>query len=221
MLLVCDHIPATRRPDLETECEILWIQIATRSFGHFLLDVYYRPPGNSVEALVHLNNSLLSLSSCNLPVVLCGDFNVPNIDWVSVTPVSSSRPAELLCTIIADNSLAQLVDCSTRDCNILDLVLSNYDCVSMVNVIDNLPSTDHLAVEFSLSVTIPAQSGRRRTLYNYKKADFNAFQDVLSHIPWDIMRYSDDIEYSWNLWKDLFFCAVNQCVPTINWKRKK
>jgi len=175
MLLVRDHIPATRRPDLETECEILWIQIATRSFGHFLLDVYYRPPGNSVEALVHLNNSLLSLSSCNLPLVLCGDFSVPNIDWVSVTPVSSPRPAELLCTIIADNSLAQLVDCSTRDCNILDLVLSNHDCVSMVNVIDNLPSTDHLAIEFSLSVTIPAQSGHQRTLYNYKKADFNAF----------------------------------------------
>jgi len=221
MMLIRDHIPVTRRFDLETTCEILWIQIATQSHSNLLLGVYYRPPGTSVEALVHLNNSLMSLSTCNLPLVLCGDFNVPNIDWVTVTPVSSTRPAELLCTIVADNSLAQLVDCPTRECNILDLVLANHDCVSLVNVTDNLPSTDHFAIEFSLSVNIPTQSRCRRTLYNYKKADFNLFREVLSHIPWDITRDSDDIEYSWSLWKDLFFSAVNQCVPTISWKRKK
>ena len=50
------------------------------------------------------------------------------------------------------------------------------DCVSLVNVTDNLPSTDHSAIEFSLSVAIPIQSRCRRTLYNYKKSDFNAFR---------------------------------------------
>ena len=86
-----------------------------------------------------------------------GDFNVPNIDWVSVAPTSSTRPAELLCTIKADNSLTQLVDCPTCDCDILDQVLTNIGCVSLVNVTDNLPSNDHSATEFSLSVTIPIQ----------------------------------------------------------------
>ena len=104
---------------------------ATQSHSNFLLGIYYRPPGTSVEALVHLNNSLMSLSTCNLPLVLCGDFNVPNIDWVTVTPVSSTRPAELLCSIVADNSLAQLVACLVCECNILDLVLANHECVSL------------------------------------------------------------------------------------------
>ena len=221
MILVRDNIPVSRRFDLETKCEILWLQIAVPSHRSFLLGVYYRPPGNSVEALEHLNNSLMSLSSCNLPLVLCGDFNVPNIDWVPVAPTFYTRPAELLCAIIADNSLTQLVDCPTRDHNLLDLVLTNNDCVSLVNVTDNLPSTDHCAIEFSLSVGIPVQSHCQRTLYNYKKADFDAFREVLSHIPWDIVNDGDDIEYSWSLWKDLFFSAVNQCVPTVNWKRKK
>ena len=158
MVLVRDNIPVSHRFDLETGCEILWLQIATQSYNNFLLGVYYRPPGNSVEALEHLNNSLISLSSCNLPLVLCGDFSVLNVDWVSVAPTSSTRPAELLCVIIADNSLTQLVGCLTRDCNILDLVLTNIDCVSLVNVTDNLPSTDHSAIEFSQSVAIPIQS---------------------------------------------------------------
>ena len=174
-----------------------------------------------MEALEHLSNSLMSLSSCNLPIVLCGDFNVPNIDWISVTPTSSTGPAELLFSIVADNSLTQLVYCPTRDSNILDLVLTNLDCVSLVNVTDGLPSTDHFAIEFSLSVGNPVQYHCQRTLYNYKKADFNAFREVLPHIPWDIVSDDDDIEYSWCLWKDLFFSAVNQCVPTTQWKERR
>ena len=124
MILAQDNIPVSRRFDLETKCKILWLQIAAPSHRNFLLGVYCRPPGNSIEALEQLNNSLMTLSSCNLPLVLCGDFNVPNIDWVPVAPTSSSRPAELLCAIIADNSLTQLMDCPTRDHNLLDLVLT-------------------------------------------------------------------------------------------------
>ena len=201
MMLVRDHIPVTRRLDLETDCEILWLQLAARGCEAFLFGVYYRPPGNSVEALEHLSN----LCSCNLPLVICGDFNVPNIDWSTVAPISSTRPAEILCGIVADNSLTQLVDSPTRGDNILDLILSNRDCVSLVNMTDNLPFTDHLAIEFSVSITIPVQSRCQRTLYNYKKADFNAFREMLSHIPWDVVSDSDDVEYSWCLWKDLFF----------------
>ena len=120
---------------------------------------------------------------------------VPNIYLVFVVPTSSTRPAKLLCAIIADNLLTLLVDYLTCDCIILDLVLRNIDCVFLVNVTDNLPSTDHSAIEFSLSVAIPIQSSCRRTLYNYKKADFNAFCEVLSHIPWIIVSDGEEVEF--------------------------
>lgn len=48
-----------RRFDLETDYEILWLQISTQGHDSFLLGVYYRPPGNSVEDSVQLNNSLV------------------------------------------------------------------------------------------------------------------------------------------------------------------
>ena len=91
------------------------------------------------------------------------------------------------------------MDSPTHGGNILDLVMSNCDCVSLVNVTDNLPSTDHFAIEFSMSISIPTQSHCRRTLYNYTKADFNVFRESLSHIPWNIVSDSDDVEYSWCL----------------------
>ena len=57
------------------------------------------------------------------------------------------------------------MDSPTCDGNILDLFMSNRDCVSLVNVTDNLPSTDHLAIEFSMSISIPTQFHDQRTLY--------------------------------------------------------
>ena len=90
-----------------------------------------------------------------------------------------------------------------------------------MDVVDNLPSTDHFAVEFHLLVSIPTQTQCRRSLYNYKKADFDTFREVLFRVPWTCVSDCNDIEYSWSLWKDLFFAAVNECVPRVQWKRRK
>ena len=152
---------------------------------------------------------------------MCGNFNVPNVDWATLSPTSFSGPADRLCTIVLDSSLFQHVNSPTRDNNILDLVFSNRDYISSVDVVDNLPSTDHLAVEFQLSVSIPVQRQCQRSLYNYKKADFDTFCVILSHIPWTCVIDCSDIEYSWSLLKDLFFAAVGECVPLVRWKRRK
>ena len=51
------------------------------------------------------------------------------------------------------------------------------DMISNVNVVDNLPSTNHDAM---LNVTVPSQSPCRQILYNYKKADMSVFLATLS-----------------------------------------
>ena len=71
----------------------------------------------------------------------------------------------------------------------LDLVLTYRDCVSLVNVTDIVHSTDHFAVEFSLSISyyscpIPLSE----KFIQLQKADFNALYEVLSHVPWDVVN---------------------------------
>ena len=74
-------------------------------------------------------------------------FRILTGHWL-LPPVNST-----FCSFIHDNFLTQLVSSPTRSDHILDLILTNNPrCVSNVQVVDNLPGSDHDAVEFVLSV---------------------------------------------------------------------
>ena len=112
MILVNSTIPAVRMHDLETNCEILWIKLLTKP-DSFLFGVFYRPPNSSIDVLEdRLNCSLCSINNVN-PLVLCGDFNVPSIDWSNISPIISSANSKLLCSIVQDHFLSQLVNSPT------------------------------------------------------------------------------------------------------------
>ena len=122
-MLIKSSIPAVRRMDLKSCCDVIWIQLLT-SDGHLLLGVFYHPPNSGVCTLEQLNTAISSISG-NFPLVLCGDFNVPDIDWSLVTPKVSSPVNSTFCNIVADNFLTQLVHLPTRSENTLDLILTN------------------------------------------------------------------------------------------------
>ena len=219
--LVRDNLVVHRRPDLETSCELLWLELLTKK-GPLLFGIYYRPPRSDLFALHELHNSF-QLLSAGSKVILCGDFNAPHIDWSSVLPVKSSPVNTQLCSIANDNFLTQLVSVPTRHDHILDLVFSNYPSVlSAVSVVDNLPGTDHKALQFV--VTLPSCSISRcwRLLYNYAKADFQLFHDTLSHVPWDsVIDYDSDIDSVWSQWHDLFLSVADSCIPRVRWRQRK
>ena len=55
---------------------------------------------------------------------------------------------------------------------------------------------------------ISSKSRCRRLLYNYKKANLSLLSDTLSHVPWNIIETTNDVEESWQLFKDLFFLLL-------------
>ena len=166
------------------------------------------------------NNCLLSI--VQYPVVLCGDFNLPSINWSLTFPTVSSSAANFMCDLVRDNYLHQMVVAPCRYQNLLDLVFTNQpDIVVGVQVVDNLPLTDHKAVQFILKVATLPQTPCKRSLFYYKKADLTLLCDTLSHVPWHIIESTGDVEESWQLFKDLFMSAVNISVPRVQWRRKK
>jgi len=63
-------IPAVRKSEFETNCEIVWVKFLTSS-SPLLFGVFYRPPDSPLSALEELNCSSSSISS-DIPLLLCG-----------------------------------------------------------------------------------------------------------------------------------------------------
>ena len=122
-----------------------------------------------------LNNCLLSI--VQYPVVLCGDFNLPCINWSLTFPTVSSPAANFMCDLVCDNYLHQMVVAPTRYQNLLDLVFTNQpDIVVGVQVVDNLPLTDHNAVQFILKVATLPQTPCKRS---FLCTEYSSFHNVL------------------------------------------
>ena len=106
--------------------------------------------------LENLNCSLASIQGSSTPLVLCGDFNVPSIDWSLTSPIVSSANSKLLCSIVQDHFLSQLVNSPTRENHILDLVFTNRpDYITNVQLMDNLPGADHDSIAFIICAYPP------------------------------------------------------------------
>ena len=123
LVAVRNSIPSMRRMDLETDCEVLWVQLSLPQIPNLLIGTFYRPPSSTTMYIGELANSLAQIP-LTTPVILCGDFNAGDIDWDILNPSSSSPVSRALCDILQDNSLEQLVKIPTRNQNILDLQCS-------------------------------------------------------------------------------------------------
>ena len=164
--------------------------------------------------------SIQSIST-NSTVVLCGDFNIHNIDWNFTTPTSSDKAAIHLCSIVNNFSFQQLILEPSRGANILDLLLTNDSAaVTSVDIISSLPDCDHEALKFLLCLDPPSQPKTNRVLFNFKAADFDHFRDILGNVPWQLSE-SDDVDVWWTQWKDLFLAAAYDAIPSVKWKRHK
>ena len=219
LIMVKESLSATCRLDLEVDCELLWFELFSQT-QPILFGTFYHPPNSDLSILNSLNYSLLSIRT-KYPIVLCGDFNLPQIDWSTVTPSISSPATALLCSIVNDNFLTQMVNFPTRQDNILDLIsVNDTNIISGVHPIDSLPGTDHEAILFEVSAVPPIQQNSPQYLYNYHKADLVLFFDTLHHMPWNCIS-SSDVEEAWSLWKDMFFGAADAAIPKVRWRRSR
>ena len=98
--------------DLETDCEIVWIELKGRTLP-IVIGVFYHPLSATKSVLKQLSLSLSMLSSYKCLLILCGDFNIPNGNWSNLCPDLSFMAATALCSIITDNFLSQLISFPT------------------------------------------------------------------------------------------------------------
>ena len=206
------------RPDLETDCESLVVQLGTSR--PVLLSVCYRPP-DADRAMGEIVRLLRGLHTIGRPFVLAGDFNLPELTWTGGEAVFQrrSRRAESFVDVVAECEARQSVISPTRSGNYLDLVISRGGAVAS-ELCDNIFSSDHEAVETRYMADIGVAPRVTRTkVYNYKRAYFDGFRRSLGVLPWSLLD-NCDVDDAVSMFYDLVLAAVNDHVPIVELRRK-
>ena len=177
MVVVANHIPAKVVPS-SFDVEMVTVDLFN---SKFLLSCLYIPPNSCDSYQSAVLSSLLSLTSGDIPVVITGDFNSPDICWSTLS--GSSPFSTSLCDLVFSQNLKQFVLCSTHiHGNTLDLVLSNSDeLISDLQVDCNvcLDYSDHYLISFSLFVPHSKTKAARRLLFHYSRADLEGLYSFL------------------------------------------
>ena len=85
MIAVTNDLISSVVTDLDTDCEILWVQIDLIGTKSLHIGSFYRPPNSDMTDLDNLNLYLERLTHrTNGNIWLGGDFNAPHIDWSSM-----------------------------------------------------------------------------------------------------------------------------------------
>ena len=230
LLAVHTDLISIRRRDLEynDNIETVMVEICQKSKDNVLFGVCYRPPSADVEYSLKLRQCLERIEMTRFATCfLVGDFNFPSIDWHSLTATSSDSCTVDFCDMLNDHFLVQCNFNPTRmlnetDGNILDLILTKTpDLVSDVEVLTDHFNSDHFPVSFNIKLLSghPRKSVSRKN-YNFKKADFNALNELLKYIPWNCAFLEEDVDICTERVNDLLLAAADMCIPTFTVKKK-
>ena len=165
-----------------------------------LLCTVYVPTNSTDSYQISLRAYLTELLPMYEHAIILGDFNLPDINWSSLSGTSSF--SKQFCDFIFDSNLTQLVESPTyTEGNILDIVLTKSNIVHdvYVDMSDYSITSDHHIVTFKMDLSV--QRYRKHTsryVFDYKNADMNNFLSYMLDCDFSGCLQSDNIEFIWS-----------------------
>lgn len=218
-----DNLITTDRPDLDAPCEVAWSTINFVGFGVLYLGSFYRPPSAGVEPLEHLQssiNKILNKNRRNSKIMLCGDFNLPDIDWLNEMTKPESKQKGLhnsALEIIGEIGLIQLVDKVTRPASnsILDLVFTNNS--NMITNVQTYPGiSDHDIVTCNINISPSVKRKPPRKIYQYHKSDTESLTASLAsevNTFFNNNPENNTVEINWLHFKNIVHTHMEKFIP--------
>ena len=151
----------------ETEALLVELKIVN---SKLLILVFYRPPSSNDPHLIpDLLESVTGIAnSRKTRLIVCGDLNMPSINWAEYTVPTGDVPQALLDSV-ADLNLTQHIHEATHvKGNILDVVFSNVHCIKSIIVHKPLLS-DHSIIDIETHLNVKDDERTERKIYFYKK----------------------------------------------------
>jgi hypothetical protein len=197
------------------KCSVRACEILPKSRKKLLVLVFYRPPNTILNYIEQLKKALTLSSKAKFDsLIVCGDFNLPHIVWSTGVVTNNDSIHNFFTKTVKDNNLWQLVDFATRTNNTLDLLLTNIpEKVMNVHGFEDIIATDHTLISFDVDFKICKKPKVKRSVYNFKNANWSGLKQVLANIPWELGFVSDDINTLLSSWCESFISAVNDHIP--------
>lgn len=172
----------------------------------------YRAPDENIEYMNHLTDYISIICEVNHPVIILGDFNLPNLDWVNFswpkTPIYEKFAAS-----ISQNSLSQIVNETTRYNNLIDLLLTTTP-LEIINVSVEPPfsTSDHNKICFDIGNAFTTEPESKQ-FYNFKKCKIQDMKNFLLQQDWNYLLYGETIDHIWTYFSQVLHNAFKQYVP--------
>ena len=185
----------------------------------------YVPPNPDSPYITDLITYLSDIMSshCN-DTILLGDFNMPDIDWSTLS--SSSHHSASFCDFTFNYNLSQLIDKPTHiKGNTLDLILTN-TCHRIKNINISTPmnilSSDHSIINFTLSRSVTSHIELSpHYVFDFSKADYSGLCSFLMDFNFSPLLSSDDVNFIWSSLKTTIFSGMNLYIPKVRMRRQQ
>ena len=188
--------------------QLFWLKVSLPHTTKNICTLYRSPNSKNHELLFdHLSKSIkaITLQSPRSEIILLGDFNVHNSDWLSYSSNVTNpggRDAEVFAIV---NDLTQVISEPTRvpdragdKANTLDLFLtSNPSIYSPPTISSPLGNSDHCLITLRYDF-LPHldRSFAPLRVFHYSKADWNSLHTFYSSYPWSSVSSNDPFSFA-------------------------
>ena len=212
ILIYCsDQLFCKRRYDIESPTEeTIWIEITLNS-KVLMLCVTYRPPNSSNLFWDNFNYAIDKASETSNQILITGDINVDMLNLAQRHPLND---------VMLRYGLSNIIDEPTRighfSSTLLDPILITDTCsVSSSYVVDvDRSFSDHNAVVCHLNVPMKLCTSFKRTVWIYKRGDFNKFNNMILNFDWESYFINcSDVNDACDKFTHLYLSMAKECIP--------
>ena len=198
--------------------QLLGIRISISS-RHIIILAMYIPPSLSLDVYTSIFDYLESAIDFSVPVMLCGDFNIPEISEC-VTGTRTTQLFNIYTQFLALNNLVQhnsILNCNNR---ILDLVLTTESLTVTVDKQELTLVTEdnhHPALNIQLELvnldSVPFVHGTDDLRFNFHRGNLEGLYLSLAGTDWLPVLDAADPTLACEKFNEIIFTNISQYVP--------
>ena len=212
-------ILASQIDNLNSTADAVWGKVEIKGARPLLVASVYRHTDNDPTSMEQLNSTVERLNDTTPNAVISGDFNVPSVNWSSLTvsnpPQYGQSVNQEVLNLAVQNELYQIQHERTRMNNVLDLVfVTNMNLVNNIKVYPGM--SDHNCIITDINLKVKHCRKPPRTVYRFSKGNMDT---VMHDLETEFERFdqadpsSRTIDDNWNDFKTTLMSSLNKHIP--------